>query len=536
VSEAAFSSIMPCQTDFLSSLSPGWAILSTRTERLDFLYVDPTFSQHLTLEADRIKGTSFFDYIHTEEEERTRVDMKNIIQSRTLFGSVTRCRYSSLSHIQSILRADASLKAAEAKDYLPIDIVVNWIGEDMALCFFHAILDESAQDNNELDKTDWSNWCGMQDASVGDEECQSMWQSIQSHRTLKPSTTGPQYVFQVLSAVPSSQQESASLPNVLFSWPPPRLFADPTGDALTASAINFADGSYFLDDFARLAQGVDQLTLQKELSDANTSCTRRFRAKHTLTTEGMIRSVESVLIPYGSIVLACFSITYAQVLPGSSAPLSVNRRASVEVPLATFDNKSSVTAKEDASLHYNNKNGSAVPLSSSTLASLANASISAAAAAKGGEKPEKNGLQGLLSRAEGEGSDVGGGSVATLAAVAAAASAQSKKCASCGASNSPEWRKGPDGTKSLCNACGLRFSRNISRVRKREERALLAAEVAANGGIVPPHIRKKLGEEKKKVKRPKVSKKEEEDDSIGVSVTAPAVDSNRGIDKEEEQV
>lgn len=29
-----------------------------------------------------------------------------------------------------------------------------------------------------------------------------------------------------------------------------------------------------------------------------------------------------------------------------------------------------------------------------------------------------------------------------------------KACESCGTANSPEWRKGPDGTKSLCNACG----------------------------------------------------------------------------------
>ena len=29
-----------------------------------------------------------------------------------------------------------------------------------------------------------------------------------------------------------------------------------------------------------------------------------------------------------------------------------------------------------------------------------------------------------------------------------------KACESCGIANSPEWRKGPSGTKSLCNACG----------------------------------------------------------------------------------
>ncbi|KAL4971282.1 hypothetical protein BDW66DRAFT_146390 [Aspergillus desertorum] len=33
------------------------------------------------------------------------------------------------------------------------------------------------------------------------------------------------------------------------------------------------------------------------------------------------------------------------------------------------------------------------------------------------------------------------------------------KCADCGTSDSPEWRKGPEGPKTLCNACGLRWAK-----------------------------------------------------------------------------
>jgi DNA-directed RNA polymerase subunit RPC12/RpoP len=32
------------------------------------------------------------------------------------------------------------------------------------------------------------------------------------------------------------------------------------------------------------------------------------------------------------------------------------------------------------------------------------------------------------------------------------------KCADCGTSDSPEWRKGPEGPKTLCNACGCKWS------------------------------------------------------------------------------
>jgi len=43
---------------------------------------------------------------------------------------------------------------------------------------------------------------------------------------------------------------------------------------------------------------------------------------------------------------------------------------------------------------------------------------------------------------------------------------KSKKCRKCTTKHTPEWRKGPDGKKSLCNACGLHFSRTL---RKREK-------------------------------------------------------------------
>ncbi|CCA71461.1 related to white collar photoreceptors-like protein-Laccaria bicolor [Serendipita indica DSM 11827] len=36
---------------------------------------------------------------------------------------------------------------------------------------------------------------------------------------------------------------------------------------------------------------------------------------------------------------------------------------------------------------------------------------------------------------------------------------QGRVCTACGRDNSPEWRKGPQGPKTLCNACGLRWAK-----------------------------------------------------------------------------
>ena len=39
-------------------------------------------------------------------------------------------------------------------------------------------------------------------------------------------------------------------------------------------------------------------------------------------------------------------------------------------------------------------------------------------------------------------------------------------CTSCQATSSPEWRKGPKGPKTLCNACGIQFSKQFHRIQK----------------------------------------------------------------------
>ncbi|SAM01086.1 hypothetical protein [Absidia glauca] len=39
------------------------------------------------------------------------------------------------------------------------------------------------------------------------------------------------------------------------------------------------------------------------------------------------------------------------------------------------------------------------------------------------------------------------------------------QCSDCGSTNSPEWRKGPLGPKTLCNACGLRWAKKNKKVK-----------------------------------------------------------------------
>ncbi|KAI9168644.1 hypothetical protein H9P43_008017 [Blastocladiella emersonii ATCC 22665] len=54
-------------------------------------------------------------------------------------------------------------------------------------------------------------------------------------------------------------------------------------------------------------------------------------------------------------------------------------------------------------------------------------------------------------------------------------------CMDCGTDQSPEWRRGPNGEKCLCNACGLRFAK-----RKRQDLAAAAAAAALSGASADP--------------------------------------------------
>jgi ribosomal protein L37E len=56
-------------------------------------------------------------------------------------------------------------------------------------------------------------------------------------------------------------------------------------------------------------------------------------------------------------------------------------------------------------------------------------------------------------------------------------------CRHCGTTETPEWRRGPDGRKSLCNACGLYFSKMI----KRETMVVPQGRRVAIDALLNPH-------------------------------------------------
>lgn len=62
-------------------------------------------------------------------------------------------------------------------------------------------------------------------------------------------------------------------------------------------------------------------------------------------------------------------------------------------------------------------------------------------------------------------------------------------CQACQATATPEWRKGPTGPRTLCNACGLLYAKMC---RKREQDAVAAAVAC---GRDPAEARKEVADE-----------------------------------------
>ena len=58
-------------------------------------------------------------------------------------------------------------------------------------------------------------------------------------------------------------------------------------------------------------------------------------------------------------------------------------------------------------------------------------------------------------------------------------------CADCGTLDSPEWRKGPKGPKTLCNACGLRWAKKEKKRSGDDGKPTSPMHGGSSGGTAP---------------------------------------------------
>ncbi|KAG5354096.1 hypothetical protein C0989_007456 [Termitomyces sp. Mn162] len=437
-------------------------------------------ASHLDAQADALCRKSLLDFVHPDEQASAENDLAGVLHSRTLHGSVTRVRFSRLSRVRRLLGYDGPLPAWHDADkialdanYMAVDIVINLAAEGLVLCFIHAIVDLSPTDNDEHNKTGWSNWCGtplMSPAHI--TQCY--------HNLFNSVPTAPMHrVFQIL--------DSRDGRPLLLSWPPDH-----------GQGTHHPNGQ----DFARLVENAQIGATTQDANDAKTSCTRRYKALQSMPPASQ---VESIFIPHGSVIFACHNL-HSSPLPRSSVSSSATMQQ--QLPYSSYYDPPYALPPlyppysyppqrwSASSSDYQQQWGSASPSPvSSAVSNLRAGSYPPPPFAPGGPQgtplfdlPPRPASPYSNSYSPGAASDRslpaddalvppsrrrtspaaqggdGYGNVIPGGRNAGNRPNGVLKCSSCKVTTSPEWRKGPSGKKELCNACGLRYAR--SRAKK----------------------------------------------------------------------
>ncbi|CAE6354072.1 unnamed protein product [Rhizoctonia solani] len=260
-----------------------WHLLDSE---LRYLYLDPTCSAHMGEEAEKVIGTCLLDYVHPDEQKSARVDLGNVLDSRTLHGSVTRVRYARLSRIRAILGCNAPDPFPDADlvtvddHYIACDVVINCVSDNVVLCFLHAIVDKGKADDDELNKTDWTNWCGT--SAMTTDHAAGLYDRL--HKLVPPSHILPDRIFQILINQPARP--------ILFSWPPEGYMAGEFGKLIRQMQIG----------------GPGASNHSKSDDKAKTSCTRRYKGSQHISYGGVPKEVESIFIPHGAVIFACHKV------------------------------------------------------------------------------------------------------------------------------------------------------------------------------------------------------------------------------------
>lgn len=125
-------------------------------------------TNHLKEQAELLIGRNFLELIHPDEQENATRDLHVVVKHQDIHGSVTRyvppklsppqvglirypssetrAKYLRLSQIRVLLGATVKETFPHAaqvgydKDYLPCDLVLNWVADNLVLCFIHAVI------------------------------------------------------------------------------------------------------------------------------------------------------------------------------------------------------------------------------------------------------------------------------------------------------------------------------------------------------------------------------------------------------------
>lgn len=175
--------------------------------------------------------------------------------------------------------------------------------------------------------------------------------------------------------------------------------------------------------------------------EMRTSCTTRFGAKHSITSEGTYRHVTSVFIPYGSLIFSCFQTTKQVELsprsPVNYSPMTPRQEWTVP-PVSDWQRPNQSMKREREDYEFDER----IPYPQPT------SSLPPLMPEPGYQPPSPSATYPPDSYGETSKSpSAGAGSRPFVRPPGDVAC-----CRMCGLRESPEWRRSETGIKDLCNA------------------------------------------------------------------------------------
>ncbi|PWN31348.1 uncharacterized protein FA14DRAFT_140012 [Meira miltonrushii] len=476
-----------------------WAVLSTRPAdvgnmlnkaNLVFLHLDPTMEESLGYSVESLMGTSALDLVHPNDAKWIETNILQYVMGSRSEKKVLQCTMKSVLSMGKYVHSSlndrkldfSTFTQSKEEDHQLTDIRMELIGDEMLLCFFHAVEDRSKQDYNQQDKSQWTNWCETPLDAFDDQHCQTLWEHILAVRFIAPSSSAierhqsgfPKTVFQILTDDPQK--------SILFSWPPPRLFESMQHFTSISGTEIYRDGSYFADAFARLTNQLDFQDDDFEDYQRLTACKSQLQAAASIYMDGFALDLFVKIILHGEIKFALFfvekaeyfaehqpnrlekdDVRYKQMYPlvvheGQGSPFftwasSSRQQQQPEDWTSDFRPIQSFSQTSSASSSSNRNSERVADFNSSQ-----NDDVQASSSARTNEAATFSPMtDAILAVIHGTGQDSEERSQMI---------SPTMKCSMCGTTKSPEWRRGPAGKKSLCNACGLRYSRETTKTRK----------------------------------------------------------------------
>lgn len=358
--------------------------------------------------ADLLLDKPFLDMIHPDERSMAYTDLVNFSKAQTLADSITRCRVLSFKDMAlSHSKQQVTFTSQMVEQWKIVNVVMYIVTDSFILTFFHEAEDA---DSGTMADTPFS--CGQTRCDA--YTMNSLVNTLQRlyHPSASISYQHPQQLFQIFDGE-----------RAIVSWP--THHSEEVLD--TTKHIMLKDTFMCSDNRCNSAKGI---------------CTHHHHSSSIVALSHGLHRIERIIVPYGGIVFAAFCIT--PIVPRHSQYMS----------------PSSSTDHHDTYQHY-------IHCSAPILPSCAPSRH---------EQPHDHVTYSRYSS-----STIGFGQYPasymypngslTEETMANSAPVDLRVCSKCRTTTSPEWRKGPSGNKTLCNACGLRFARLVQKEKRRLSRS-----------------------------------------------------------------